>query len=233
MILRLVRLNAAVCGLAGETTWTGPTMRGAEPVPNDPSPMRGGLAPGFPGGMGVTDWPDRCGHCGGAIAAGPGADPQGRESVSSNWLRMQSTPRCGGGAARGPGRRRARADLGVVGGHGGAGRRSHRRDGGRRTNRRTTGGNQLPLGVSPRESTVVVEVHGSLARAGLVALHQFLAELIEALATFSSGRTFQLPHSRAGLAGRLGGVGAIVARNQTVTLACAAPTHRSVRRDGG
>ena len=91
MILRLVRLNAAVCGLAGETTWTGPTMRGAEPVPNDPSPMRGGLAPGFPGGMGVTDWPDRCGHCGGAIAAGPGADPQGRESVSSNWLRMQST----------------------------------------------------------------------------------------------------------------------------------------------
>ena len=79
----------------------------------------------------------------------------------------------------------------------------------------------------------MVEVHGSLARAGLVALHQFLAELIEALATFSSGRTFQLPHSRAGLAGRLGGVGAIVARNRTLTLAFAVRTRRWVRRDGG
>ena len=84
MILRLVRLNAAVCGLAGETTWTWllDDERSLSRSLNDPSPMRGGLAPGFPGGMGVTDWPDRCGHCGGAIAAGPGADPQGRESGS-------------------------------------------------------------------------------------------------------------------------------------------------------
>jgi hypothetical protein len=126
------------------------------------------------------------GHCGGAIAAARGRIPKAGRRSHQNWLRMQSTALwwwCCPWA----GPRRGRADLGVVGGHGGAGRRSHRRDGGRRISRRTTGGNRLPLGISPRESTVVVEVHGSLARVGLAALHQLLAELMEAQATFSSG----------------------------------------------